>query len=114
MSNLIKNGNKLIKINNKLINNAASGGETWVLNNELTINETVTYDINFISNEIPFNSLRLESGKITNLYYNVELAYAKDPVGGATWYDTGFRTLNFVTAPTGNLLVWLQANGVKQ
>lgn len=92
----------------------ASSGETWLLNTELTINETVTYEIEFISNEIPFNSLLLEAGKITNLYYNAELAYAKDPVGGATWYDNAFRTVNFITAPTGDLLAWLQTNGVKQ
>lgn len=92
----------------------ASGAETWLLNNELTINETVTYDVKFISNEMPFNSLRLETGKITNLYYNVELAYAKDPVGGATWYDAAFKTVHFITAPTGDLLAWLQSNGVKQ
>lgn len=116
MSNLIKNGNRLIKINNKLISNAAaaSGGETWVLNNELTINETATYNVNFISNEMTYISLRMEKGKIANLYYGSDLAYAKDPVGGATWYDAAYRTVIFATAPTGNLLIWLQANGVKQ
>ena len=93
----------------------ASSGETWLLNNKLTINETVTYeDLNFISNEIPFDSLRLVTGRITNLYYNAELAYANDPVGGATWYDDAFKTVNFITAPTGDLLAWLQSNGVKQ
>ena len=92
----------------------ASGGETWVLNEKLTINETATYNVNFVSNEMAFNSLRLEHGKLENLYYGPELAYAKDPVGGATWYDNGFRTVNFITAPTGDLLAWLQANGVNQ
>lgn len=92
----------------------ASRGEAWFLNNNLTINETVTYDIIFVSNEIHFKRLRLESAKLKNLYYNDELAYAEDPVGGATWYDDAFRTVVFATAPTGDLLAWLQANGVKQ
>lgn len=92
----------------------ATGSKTWLLNKELTINETVTYNVNFVSNATAFNSLRLEHAKLENLYYDAELAYAKDPVGGATWYDNNFRTVQFVTAPTGDLLAWLQANGVSQ
>lgn len=92
----------------------ATDSKTWLLNNKLTINETVTYNVNFVSNGMAFNSLRLEHDKLENLYYGSELAYAKDPVGGATWYDNDFRTVNFITAPTGDLLAWLEANGVKQ
>lgn len=92
----------------------ATDGKTWLLNKKLTINEAVTYDVNFVSNEMTFNSLRLESNKLKNLYYGSELAYAEDPVGGATWYDQNFRTVIFMTAPTGDLLAWLEANGVKQ
>lgn len=92
----------------------ATVSKTWLLNEKLTIDETVTYNVNFVSNEMAFNSLRLESAKLKNLYYGSELAYAADPVGGATWYDNKFRTVQFVTAPTGDLLAWLQANGVNQ
>lgn len=92
----------------------ATYGKTWLLNKELTINETVTYNVNFVSNGMAFNSLRMESDKIKNLYYGSELAYAKDPVGGTTWYDANFRTVEFITAPTGDLLTWLKANGVNQ
>lgn len=92
----------------------ATVSKTWLLNEQLTIDETVTYNVNFVSNEMAFNSLRLESAKLKNLYYGPELAYAEDPVGGATWYDSNFRTVQFVTAPTGDLLAWLQANGVNQ
>lgn len=92
----------------------ATDSKTWLLNKELKINETATYNVNFVSNQMAFNSLRLEYGKLENLYYGAELAYAKDPVGGATWYDNAFRTVNFITAPTGDLLAWLEANGVKQ
>lgn len=92
----------------------ATDSKTWLLNKVLTINETVTYNVNFVSNAKAFNSLRLESSKLKNLYYDSELAYAHDPVGGATWYDVNFRTVQFETAPTGDLLAWLQANGVNQ
>lgn len=92
----------------------ATVSKTWLLNKKLTIDETVTYNVNFVSNEKTFNSLRLESAKLKNLYYGSELAYAEDPVGGPTWYDNNFRTVQFVTAPTGDLLAWLQANGVNQ
>ena len=92
----------------------AAVSKTWLLNEQLTIDETVTYNVNFVSNQMAFNSLRLESAKLKNLYYGSELAYAEDPVGGATWYDNNFRTVQFETAPTGDLLAWLQANGVDQ
>ena len=92
----------------------ATASKKWLLNEKLTIDETVTYNVNFISNATAFNSLRLESAKLKNLYYGSELAYAEDPVGGETWYDNNFRTVQFLTAPTGDLLAWLQANGVNQ
>ena len=92
----------------------ATDGKTWLLNKVLTINESVTYNVNFVSNAMAFNILKLEHEKLENLYYGSELAYAKDPVGGPTWYDNNFRTVQFVTAPTGDLLAWLQANGVNQ
>ena len=92
----------------------ATDGKTWLLNKELSINAAATYNVIFISNEMSFNNLRMESGKLKNLYYDSELAYAKDPVGGATWYDANFRTVSFITAPTGDLLAWLEENGVKQ
>ena len=92
----------------------ATDGKTWLLNNELTINEAAAYNVIFVSNGNTYNTLRMENGKLKNLYYDSDLAYAKDPVGGATWYDAGFRTVKFVTAPTDDLLAWLQANGVNQ
>lgn len=92
----------------------ATVSKTWLLNEVLTINETVTYNVNLVSNGKDFNSFRLEHGKIENLYYDSELAYAKDPVGGPTWYDKNLQTVQFATAPTGDLLAWLQANGVSQ
>lgn len=88
--------------------------KTWLLNEYLTLDETVTYNVNFVSNQRAFDSFQLESDKLRSLYYGPELAYAEDHVGGATWYDNNFRTVQFVTAPTGDLLAWLQANGVGQ
>lgn len=92
----------------------ATVSKTWLLNEQLTIDETVTYNITFVSNGTAFNSFRLESAKLKNLYYGQDLVYAKDPVGSATWYHNNFRTVQFRTAPTGDLLAWLQANGVNQ
>ena len=92
----------------------ATVSKTWLLNEKLTINESVTYDVNFDSNEKTFNSLQLKSARVKDLYYGSDLAYAEDPVGGPTWYDQNYRTVTFVTAPTGDLLTWLQANAVNQ
>lgn len=94
----------------------ATVSKTWLLNDHLTIDETVTYNVNLVSNRMTFNSLRLESesAKLKNLFYGSELVYSEDPVGGATWYNDSFQTVQFITAPTGDLLAWLQANGVGQ
>lgn len=32
----------------------------------------------------------------------------------ASWVNQAYRTITFLEPPTGDLLTWLQANGVKQ
>ncbi len=117
MSNLIKNGNKLIKINNKLINNAASSSETWVLNDQLTITSAASFTIDFVSNNQNFNMFKLS---IEVVGPNATLIYRNVPESSITaynngnWNDFAYKTVTFATTPTGDLLTWLQANGVKK
>lgn len=86
-----------------------SSGETWVLNETYDGSTTASYDINFTSNGESF--AKLSYGDIprwfikygeTNVYFN------------GTWTNTAYRTITFASAPTGDLLTWLQANGTKQ
>lgn len=86
-------------------------GETWVLNETLTL-QAQNVTINFTSNNQNFTSI-----VITNLTlsYNDIGVYAKFVSGGSHWTSgEAYRTITFSTAPTGDLLTWLQANGVKQ
>lgn len=95
--------------------------ETWVLNETGRIS-VVTYTAAFTSNGTSFSTIqgssriRYGSTIVTNV---LELALeGGDAVyewsGPGSFVDQAYRTLTFDTAPTGDLLTWLQANGVKQ
>lgn len=91
--------------------------ETWVLNEWLGTTE-VSASVEFISNGIHFISLKYEDkgGKFGHI-----LTYGGH--SGATTYvpytegwtsSQAFRTITFLEPPTGDLLTWLNENGVKQ
>lgn len=82
--------------------------ETWVLNTMITVSPH-SFSAAFTSNGTEFSSIYVTS---TALYYRG----TKDikVYTNWTWTNSAYRTLVFNTAPTGNLLTWLQANGVKQ
>lgn len=89
-----------------------SSGETWLLNKTLTL-QALTATIDFISNNQNFNSIVMTN---TNLSYDDTSVYNKYTPEGMTHWVNGeaYRTINFAKPPTGDLLTWLQANGVKQ
>ena len=85
-----------------------SSGETWVLNETLTLTSN-TFSANFTANnstytEIWMSDRELAYGDSSNVVYATK--------GG--WIDEANKTLTFAIAPTGDLLTWLQANGTKQ
>ena len=89
-------------------------GETWVLNDTLTLS-AFSYSVNFVDEdsasyvgiEARFNQDIMGMA----LYYDgYWLVY--DVYGG--WFESAYRTITFETAPTGDLLTWLEANAVKQ
>ena len=90
-----------------------SSGETWVLN-ENSITTLARTNVNFISNNTSFSSIYCQGGgKVNELYY--QIAGGTDVVAYVgTWNNDAYRTLTFATAPTGDLLTWLQTNGTKQ
>ena len=75
--------------------------------------------LSFVSNGQSFSSiLKSRSGFINGIAYDnlmvatgttISLGVAWD-----TWTDQAYRTVTFSEPPTGELLTWLQANGVKQ
>ena len=89
--------------------------ETWVINEEVDT-YCPTTNISFISNNETFNSISYENAP----FHEVHLIYGTTSVGNYTiepdgyyisFIDQAYRTIIFETAPTGDLLTWLQANG---
>lgn len=97
---------------------SGSGGdtsETWVLNDLVDCGEFGLEPVsaNFISNSQQF--IGIASRDIGELLYEQD----EDSVSvfseeNSAWIDSAYRKLTFTIAPTGDLLTWLQANGVKQ
>lgn len=99
---------------------ASSSGaakETWVIKSSAS-GELVTTQISFTSNGQKFTSIgaNSNSGLVMILYYDSTEIAGYDP-GTEQQYsfdDDAYRKLTFDAPPTGDLLTWLQANGVKQ
>lgn len=92
-----------------------SGGgstrETWVLNNEAYPPDSVggTFNANFTSNGLSFSSIAVSINLRRQISYGSTVVKAFD-----AWTSQAYRKLTFDAPPTGDLLTWLQANGVKQ
>lgn len=109
---------------NALILPSTSGvaKETWVLNETINREAAVSFSANFTSNGFSYIGLELKRGAPTPGGISYDLCYKKDSggiivvLGGdmISWESPAYRKLTFDTPPTGDLLTWLQANGVKQ
>lgn len=92
-----------------------------MLNETLDLSSKFDYIIDFNSNDTEFtrmvSSNMLAPGAINhNLnYYDASgdriVVYLGD---FNRWDNQAYRTITFLEPPTGNLLTWLQTNGVKQ
>lgn len=88
--------------------------ETWVINEVINPDFSGnTFAITFVSNGITFNAIELRVSFNVDLYYDSTQVYITYKQG-SDWTDQAYRTVTFPTAPTGDLLTWLQANAVKQ
>lgn len=102
---------KALWMNEKAITpKKTAAGETWVLNEWLD-NTLFSYSVNFLCNNVAYNSIlrRMEKASIA-MYYGSTAVMADT----ASWVDQAYRTITFSEPPTGDLLTWLQANGTKQ
>lgn len=88
-----------------------SSSETWVLNNEVYPPDSVgeTFNVNFTSNGLSFSSIGVSVNMRRQVLYDSTVVKAFD-----AWTSQAYRKLTFDAPPTGDLLTWLQANGVKQ
>lgn len=119
-------GGKPLMLDGKLCKVAAGGGqETWVLNEgqEYWL-PSYTYaqqTPQFISNGMQFYGFYADH--ITLVYFigpggwspeGDDVNACDDKQEVITFANQAYRTLTFLEPPTGELLTWLQANGVKQ
>lgn len=86
--------------------------ETWVLKWQFSSTDLSKFTINFTSAGQEFTALSSSNGTSWIVYYTATSSVKV--CDDATWSDDAYRTLAFSTAPTGELLTWLQANGTKQ
>lgn len=84
-------------------------GETWLLNEFPDFHSAVDVEIPFSTANDSYTRIIVDNVDDRLLYDNT-IAYG----GGGGWLDQTYRTITFKTAPTGDLLTWLQANGTKQ
>lgn len=90
-----------------------STGETWVLKESSAKWGTHNFTANFTSNSTSFTTIMTHYPALGDediILYNSTVALNS----AGDWTNQTYRTLTFETAPTGDLLTWLQANGVKQ
>ena len=103
------------KITGTLEPSSSGGGsasETWMLNENCAVDydgDSVTFNVDFTSQGFAFSSITLSANFRRQMSYDhtVVKSYNK-------WANVGYRKLIFNASPTGDLLTWLQANGVKQ
>lgn len=107
-----------------LIDSIPTGGgggdtsETWVLNESpsVTRNTFVDVQIQFVSNGQTFSRIKIARIEVNGINYDDVYVYNSigDETIGAHWVLENYRKVTFATAPTGDLLTWLQSNAVKQ
>lgn len=112
-----------------LIDSIPTGGgggdtsETWVLNETLNLINLLV-NIDFVSSNLSFvkfemfNEERITraggiSAKGLRYHTSQNTSVLVDPTL-TSWKTNPYRKVTFATAPTGDLLTWLQSNAVKQ
>lgn len=91
--------------------------ETWVLNDTINTTTAFSFSASFTSNGVSYTSLETGSalpvGHVVRYVNSSGYENVYDPDAGR-WRNQAYRKLIFDSAPSGDLLTWLQANGVKQ
>lgn len=84
--------------------------ETWVLNSSYNLPDNVlTFEVTFKSNGQSFTKITVNTNPRRGLMYDNVLVSNPETV-----IEDEYRKLIFNNATSGDLLTWLQANGVKQ
>lgn len=106
MAKFLSKDGKFYMRDGKLLGYIAPVSKTWVINETPDLTNDMYVHINFTSRGISYKQFVIESSK---LYYDNSLVC--DNIG---FVKEAFRTVVFETTPTGELLIWLQANAIPQ
>jgi hypothetical protein len=104
--------------------NSGSDALTWVINEKPSIPDKM-FSVKFTSDAIRYNTIILSpTGDAVPDTSDVLIAYHQEDgmfdqvyeiyQGTERWGSQAYRTITFETAPSGDLLTWLQANAVPQ
>lgn len=79
---------------------------------------TTEIAINFTSNGKSYSMIKIEYGTggepTPYLLFDSDIIYYVPSSNNIVWTDEAYRTITFETAPSGDLLAWLQANATPQ
>lgn len=88
-----------------------AGGETWEITAYTFTTSLSKIAINFTSAGQEFTALSSSNGSSYIVYYTATSSI--NVCDDATWRNDAYRTVTFATAPTGELLAWLQQNATR-
>ena len=94
--------------------------QTWVIKDTAPVDEAsltlATTNISFTTNNEKATSIGIvQDGSIVMLIYGGIDVVSQFDLGASPsfeWYNEAYKTLEFDTAPTGELLAWLQKNAI--
>ena len=105
----------------KILNSTSSGDAlTWRFNDVVDVNRDNDFLVNFTSNGINFTemgfkwALQQPPAPKDTMYYSSPTKFQEVYYGNWGENPDPYRTVTFETAPSGDLLTWLQANAVSQ
>lgn len=109
----IKKGVSIGGVVGTLESGGGSTSETWVLDSAAYypsgVSDNVTFNADFTSNGLSFSSILITASLRRQILYDSTVVKSFD-----SWASEAYRKLTFATAPTGDLLAWLEKYGVKQ
>ena len=80
--------------------------------------ESTEIAVKFTSNGKSYSMIKFEYGTggepTTYMLYDSDIIYYVPSSNNIVWTDEAYRTITFETAPSGDLLAWLQANATPQ
>lgn len=108
---LSKNG-WFFMINGRAIGEKSAVSRTWYLNDTIDCSDLYRFEVGFISNNQYFYEIACYG--VPNLEYHSRTTNHKVPYMDGAWNDSAYRAITFDLPPSGDLLTWLQANGIPQ